>query len=313
MKLEHDNLFDTILKWKKFYLEVKNNNELSKHTYSQYNKVFNLFYEFIIEELDEDKSIKDIDKSIIIKFLNHKEWEASTKKNYLIFIKGFFQFISDENDSNYNFLKIFKNINIKVKKSIPIHLNNDEEEKVNTYCIDTFKLVEKKQISISNKVAIRNALLIYILLKSGIRVSEVLGLKVDDFILDNESNVYSFKVLGKGNKERIAYVPATIEKVFKYFINIQHSNIAFSSTNKDNLIDRAFLFIIVRKIFKSLNINKSGLHIMRHTLAMKLVAQNVNLSTISEILGHSDISITQIYARSNEESKKSALVGSFFS
>ena len=57
MKLEHGNLFNTILKWKKFYLEVKNNNELSKHTYSQYNKVFNLFYEFIIEELDEDKSI----------------------------------------------------------------------------------------------------------------------------------------------------------------------------------------------------------------------------------------------------------------
>ena len=54
---------------------------------------------------------------------------------------------------------------------------------------------------------------------------------------------------------------------------------------------------------KKANINKKGIHILRHTFAKKLVTKNINLSTIKDLLGHEDIATTMIYAKTNEENK----------
>jgi site-specific recombinase XerD len=58
---------------------------------------------------------------------------------------------------------------------------------------------------------------------------------------------------------------------------------------------------------KKANINKKGVHILRHTFAKTLVAKNVNLSTIKDLLGHENISTTMIYAKSNESNKIGAV------
>ena len=71
---------------------------------------------------------------------------------------------------------------------------------------------------------------------------------------------------------------------------------------------RVGLYRMINSKMKKANINKTGIHILRHTYAKNLVSKNVNLSTIKDILGHENISTTMIYARSNE-SNKMAVVG----
>ena len=74
-------------------------------------------------------------------------------------------------------------------------------------------------------------------------------------------------------------------------------------TNKFNLLDRVGLYRVVSNKMKKANINKKGIHILRHTFAKNLVAKNINLSTIKDLLGHEDIATTMIYAKTNEENK----------
>ena len=74
-------------------------------------------------------------------------------------------------------------------------------------------------------------------------------------------------------------------------------------------MSRVGLFNVITNKMKKANINKAGAHILRHTMARNLVAKNINLKTVSELLGHQDIVITsRTYARSNEENKIQAIL-----
>lgn len=310
MKLNHNNILDSIDKWTKYFLDVKINNDISINTLSRYKTVLRYFYEFATESITENSKLQNIDKSIIMKFLKYKEWKPSTKKNNLIVLKVFFTFISNESNEKISFRKVFKGLNIKTPTIIPIHLTSDEMDRVDSYLVEEIKFKKNTYISTSEFRHMRNIVLIYILFKSGIRVSEVLSLSLRDFVLDKINNMYSFKVFGKGSKERIAYAPAIIEI---FLLELQKRNISkiASTSSEDKTLDRSYLFRISAKIFKKLGINKTGLHIFRHSMAMKMVRNNTNIAVISQILGHTDIATTQIYARSDEATNRLNALKSF--
>jgi site-specific recombinase XerD len=314
MKLNHNSILDSIDTWTKYFLDVKINNDISKNTLSRYKVVLGYFYEFATENINENAKLQDIDKSIIINFLKYKEWKASTKKNNLVVLKVFFNFIANESKDKVSFINLFKGLNIKTPINIPIHLTSDEMGLVDVYLLDKINgfITKTNNLTIMDLKNYRNVILIYILSKSGIRVSESLGLKVNDFILDDINNIYSFKVFGKGSKERIVYAPAIIKYFLKELQKRNIRNIAFTKEeDKDKIIDRAYLFRVGGRIFQELKINKTGLHIFRHSMAMKMVRNNTNIAIISQLLGHTDIATTQIYARSDENTNKMNALRSF--
>ncbi len=82
-----------------------------------------------------------------------------------------------------------------------------------------------------------------------------------------------------------------------------------TKTNKQKPMSRVGLYNVISNKMKKANINKKGVHILRHTFARRLVAKNINLVTIFELLGHADITLTaRTYAKSNEGNKIKAVL-----
>ena len=174
-------------------------------------------------------------------------------------------------------------------------------------------LFEKKTNSFNKN---RDALLIKLILFTGIRASECLDLTLDDFTKidvtqdENSIAVYKIRVQGKGNKERYVYIPKDkIQREFAYLIENNYITNYIAITNQNNRMSRVGLYNVISNKMKKALINKKGVHILRHTFARDLVAKNINLQTISELLGHASIVLTaKTYARSDEGSKVRAVL-----
>ena len=126
-----------------------------------------------------------------------------------------------------------------------------------------------------------------LLYATGIRVSELINLKFINLDLENDF----IRVVGKGNKERL--------------LKNKNSDYLFIN-NQGNVISRVGFFKIIKKLCAEKNINKNvSPHVLRHSFATHLLAHGADLRVIQEMLGHSDISTTQIYAHLvNEKLKK---------
>ena len=111
-----------------------------------------------------------------------------------------------------------------------------------------------------------------------------------------EEGVYKIKVLGTGSKESLIF----FKNYIVYYIEI---------TNQNKDISRVGLYGVISNKMKKALVNKKGVFILRHTFACNLVAKNINLATISELLWSADITLTaRTYAKSDEESKIRAVL-----
>ena len=300
----NNNIFilDELKTHSKYFLSIKQNENLSKNTISQYANVLAILYEFCIEYFDDERdTLASINKKAIYDFLEYKRWGASSKSTYLTIVKNFLHFVDEESGNQYNFKSLLRKIKIKTPSKIPKHLTTDEVQKLITYI--TTKLFTSK--SLLDK---KRGLILYVLIYSGMRVSEILHIKLDSMQLQND--LYAITIIGKGSKERYAYIPsapiqATIQKLKDSGYTYLAEGHKGKSTNRFNI------YKLTKRVYTKLLIHKTGVHILRHTLATTLVSQGTNLSTIKEVLGHSNISTTMIYARSNEENKKKAVVGAY--
>ena len=127
---------------------------------------------------------------------------------------------------------------------------------------------------------------------------------------NEDIEVYKIRVQGKGNKERYVYIPKDkITREFSYLIENYYITNYIAITNQNNRMSRVGLYNAISNKMKKALINKKGVHILRHTFARDLVSKNINLQTISELLGHASIVLTaKTYARSDEGSKVRAVL-----
>jgi len=308
------NLLDDLNQWFDTYIFEKENLNLSINTIEQYKRVFDHFYDFCSykEEDSDELKIGDIDKKFIWDYFIWKEKKfkkkisPSTKNLHISVLKSFFKYISKNDEKNKKYAKVarkLEDITIKVPIRKPKEIDEDELWKILLYVKELpYTDVNGKKSEIINH---RNSLILKILIFTGIRTSELLNLKLSDFISEDEEN-YSFNVIGKGDKERTSYLKKdTIDKELNFLLS---KNLTFvAETKNGNVLDRKNLWDTIKKIYINSGVNKSGIHILRHTFAKSLVSKNVNLKTIQELLGHSDIQTTMIYAKTNEKNKLSAL------
>lgn len=138
-----------------------------------------------------------------------------------------------------------------------------------------------------------------------------MAIKVSDIALIEDDSVYKIKISGKGSKERFVYIRAeTIFREYDFLVSNNYITNYIAVTNTGKAMSRVGLYNVITNKMKKARIAKSGVHILRHTFARNLVSKNVNLKTISELLGHADITLTaRTYARSDEESKIRAVCG----
>ena len=207
--------------------------------------------------------------------------------------------------SFYKFLEIYKYINHnpvssintpKRAKSLPKVLS---EEEVN-------KLLD---INLTNDFDYRNKAMLELMYSSGLRVSELVNLTVNDIDLTNSL----VRIFGKGSKERIIPINDYANESLNNYILYHRFNLFKKGENNYLFLNnhgtkmtRQGFFKILKKIAQENNIKTElSPHTLRHSFATHLLKHGADLRSIQELLGHSDISATQIYTHiSNEKLKE---------
>ena len=242
-------------------------------------------------------SILEVDKEVVNKYLKYL-YERELNKNSicrkLSSVRGLYNYLVREEiiDSN-----IFSSIsNPKKEMYLPKFLSDKEMDKIFEVSTD------------NNSMEQRDALIIELLYATGLRVSELVNIKIKDIDMYNKT----IKVLGKGSKERIVlYNNHTKDALNKYLndgyheLNKKNNNYLILNKNGDKLSDR-YVRNIINKLVRKAGLNiKISPHTIRHTFATDMLEEGADLVTVKELLGHESLNTTSIYTHiTNEQIKK---------
>lgn len=199
-------------------------------------------------------------------------------------LKSFYKFLMLNKNVTKNPLTSIKNP--KIKKALPKVLS---EEEINTLL----------DINLNNDFDYRNKAMLELMYSSGLRVSELINLKVNDVDLDDSV----VRIFGKGSKERIVPLSQYAVEALDDYINFyrgklfKHGQNDFLFLNNHGLpMTRQGFFKIIKKLAKEKEIKTDfSPHTLRHSFATHLLKNGADLRSIQELLGHSDVSSTQIY------------------
>jgi len=253
-------------------------------------------------------SMKEIDEELLSDFLASSTSGLSdaSKKNHRIALLGLFSYIDKQNENEDGTSYLFK---IELKNwgglkgnsgsKLPSFMNKDEIDRFLS-AIDTFEF--------SEKTAFRNRLIIKMIIYTGIRVSEMLNLRLKDMF--KEDDVYLLQIRGKGNKPRVVMIKESIIKNdLNNWLDMRISDEDLVVCNKSgNRLTQAYVSRVVEKILISCGIRKekNGAHMLRHTFATMLYQKHHDLILVQEALGHADINTSRIYTHFDKEKLKKA-------
>lgn len=157
-----------------------------------------------------------------------------------------------------------------------------------------------KAIDHSTPIGVRNRAIVETLYGTGIRVSELVSLKLS-YIYFEENFI---RVIGKGNKERLIPIGAIALKYIKLYVQEVRAHMDIKSRYLDLLflnrrgssLTRVMIFLMVQALARKANINMAvGPHVFRHSFATHLIEGGADLRAIQEMLGHSSVTTTEIY------------------
>ena len=272
------------------YLRI--DKKYSNNTIMSYMNDLNKFDLFL-----DNKDITKIDKTTIRSFIEsekNRKLSDRTISHDLIVIKNFYKYLEKN-----NIIKNNPSVDIelpKLKKALPHVLSLDEVDKI-------------LDIELKDKYAYRNKAMLELMYSSGLRISELVNLKIQD--IDLEEDIV--RVTGKGSKMRIVpigdyaiyYLKLYINEYRSLLIKSKVSDYLFLNSRGDR-ISRQAMFKIIKQIIRDKNIKKDvSPHTLRHSFASHMLENGADLRSIQELLGHSDISTTQIYTHiSNKKIKE---------
>lgn len=266
---------------------------LSDNTINSYQNDIKNFLSFCNSNKITD--LNDVKASDISKYFEQQRSQgkdSSTSARYMSSIKGFFGYLQDNNYIEIN--PTDKLLSVKKSRKLPAVLSFEEIEKI-LGAPDTNDLA-----------SLRDKAILELFYSSGLRVSELINLKINDLFFNDEV----IRVLGKGSKERIVPVGSSaIKWVNEYLIKARPS---FEKKNKSHhyvflnkrgsKLSRMWIWKIVNKYAEDAGIKKEiHPHTFRHSFATHLLEGGADLRAVQEMLGHADISTTQIYTHVNRE------------
>lgn len=235
------------------------------------------------KKIDSALDIKEDDIIDYLEYLDNNGYEKSSVVRKIVSIKLFHKYLNEKYHINDVSVKIDKP---RVRRRLPNVLTIHEVD-------------DLLDIELNTAFDYRNKAMLELMYSSGLRVSELVELKLKDIDLDNGY----VKCFGKGSKERI--VPVGESAIFylrKYIYEYRDSmkkgyyteNIFLNNHGKK--ISRQGFFLIIKELADKKNIDKNITpHMLRHSFATHLLNNGADLRTIQEMLGHSSISTTQIY------------------
>ena len=266
------------------YLDyLKYNKNYSDKTILNYELDLKDYFNFLkVECLD----YKDITYNDLMPLFKHFETNKLTNKSirrHISSIKGFYKYLVNNEIVNANPF-----IYVKLPK---------KEQKLPRYLTLSEMLSIFDKMEIKTNYDLRDRLILELMYATGVRVSEVINIKVYDIDFYNNS----IKVLGKGSKERIVYYNEVVRDLLSKYMSIYDSlnkkNLEYLFLNQkgDKLTTKGISYII-NQVIKKISFNKHITpHMLRHTFATHLLNNGCSVTTVQELLGHSSIGTTGIY------------------
>lgn len=168
-------------------------------------------------------------------------------------------------------------------------------------------------VDVSKAEGHRNRAMLETLYSCGIRVSELVNLKLSDLFFEEGF----IRVIGKGNKERLVPVSEKVEKELSYYLNHQRNHMQIVRgeehivflNRRGSRLTRVMIFTIIRQLAQAIGLKKTiSPHTFRHSFATHLLEGGANLRAIQEMLGHESITTTEIYTHLDQRFLREAIL-----
>ena len=266
-----------------FITHLKLERSLSENTLSAYSSDI-----YKLKAFAGEVPLSQINYSLVSDFLKSLQTVGLSPRSLARIISGlktFYKFLVSEQISSSNPLQTIDTP--KLPKKLPDVLSHEEISSM-LECIDFSKFSGE-----------RDKTIVMLLYGSGLRVSELVELKINNLYLDEGF----IKVLGKGNKERLVPVGAKTIRQLGYYFESYRKHISKNNTNnnvilnqKGNPLSRIFIFKIIKDLALKAGIQKNiSPHTLRHSFATVLIEAGADLRAVQQMLGHESITTTEIY------------------
>ena len=264
----------------------------SENTIINYENDIEEFIRFLEKEGIE--KIKDVDYGTVrfyLMELYNKKISRNSVSRKLSSLRSFFKFIHTKGKIEMNPFNLVSSP--KKEKRLPKFLYNEDIEKIFDVP-DTTKPLGQ-----------RDNLILELLYDTGIRVGELVNIKLNDINFSNRT----IRILGKGNKERIVLFGVYLEDILNLYLNDGRKELLKENTSESlilngrgsNITTRGVRLIVENIIKKACIKTHATPHTLRHTFATHLLENGADLLTVKELLGHSTLSSTQVYTHITNE------------
>lgn len=274
------------------YIELEKN--YSNYTLINYKDDLSFYLDFLNKE---NIDVLDSDYKVIRNYLSYmynKKYSSKTISRHISSLRSFYKYMLRENYIVKNPMTLISNP--KQESKLPHFLYYNELEAI-------LNIPDK-----STPLGQRDSVILELLYSTGIRVSELVNIKLKDINLSTRK----IRILGKGNKERIVLYGEYLKNLLDIYLNdgrekLVKNNQEYLVLNKNGsgLTTRG-VRVIIDNILKKGEIDfHISPHVLRHTFATHMLDSGADLKSVQELLGHENLSTTQIYTHvSNERLRK---------
>ena len=253
-----------------------------------------------IEEYKIDKSPIDIDDREIQQFIynSSKKINARSQSRQISGLRNFFDFLIFEDYRSSNPTDLLESP--KIGRKLPDTLSEEEIERIII------------QIDLSKPEGERNKAMLETLYSCGLRVSELVNLKISDLFFEEGF----IRVIGKGNKERFVPINLYTIKIINIYKDLIRSKMHIQKGYEDVIflnrrgktLTRNMVFLILKALVEKAGIDKKvSPHTLRHSFATHLLENGADLRAIQQMLGHESITTTELYTHLDKRFLKSVV------
>ncbi len=291
--------WENILKDFEFYLKLERS--MSENTSMAYISDINKFVEYlIINDLKLDPSnVKAEHLTSFIGYIAAFGLSDKTQSRIISSLKSFFKYLIIEDLITKNPTEFLETP--RIGRKLPVVLSVNEIETL------------IKSIDVSNILGHRNRAIIEVLYGCGLRVSELINLKISNIYFSEDF----VRVIGKGDKQRLVPIGNLAKQEignylqqFRNHIQPQkgHTDILFLN-RRGKQLTRVMIFTIVKEICKKVGMKKNvSPHTFRHSFATHLIEGGADLRVVQEMLGHESITTTEIYTHIDREYLRETII-----
>lgn len=273
----------------------------SKHTILNYKDDILEYLDFLkSEELEYENIVYEDLRYYLVYLKDKKKNSNSSIDRKISALRGFYKYLVNLKILEVNPFDIVSGP--KKEKKLPRYFEyNELEELFNS-------------VDISSVIGRRDRLILELLYATGVRVSEMVEIKVSDIDISNRN----INIIGKGNKERIVkFGEYCLDAINDYLdnsynkLNINNINYLFLNSRGSKLTDRGVRYILDNLIKKTSLNKKISPHMLRHSFATHLLNNGADLLTVQKLLGHESIKATQVYTHVSTDRLKEVYFKSF--